>query len=98
MEELYPASDPTALDLLKQMLMFNPKHRCTAEEALEHKFFQGVRQKELERVAEKPLEVPDFLNSTEMDLNLLKRKTYEEVRWYRDHDPKVHNAATASSS
>lgn len=85
LEELYPASDPIALDLLKQMLKFNPKNRCTAEEALEHKFFQGVRQKELERVSEKALEVPDFLNAAEIDLNELKRKTFEEVVWYRDH-------------
>lgn len=85
LEELYPASDPIALDLLRQMLKFNPKSRCTAEEALEHRFFQGVRQKELEKVATEALVIPDFLNETAIDLELLKRRTYEEVLWYRDH-------------
>ena len=94
LQELYPASDPIALDLLQQMLKFNPKHRCTAEEALEHKFFQGVRRMELERVAAEALEVPEFLNSTDIDLNSLKQKSFEEVIWFRDHqdqiDPKAN--------
>jgi mitogen-activated protein kinase 1/3 len=95
LEELYPASDPVALDLLKQMLLFNPKTRCTAEEALEHDFFKGVRRKELERVAEKELLVPDFLDSLDIDLESLKRETYEEVLWYRDNqDPATSKAAS----
>eukprot|EP00980_Cylindrotheca_fusiformis_P018411 scaffold6052_cov118-Cylindrotheca_fusiformis.AAC.24 len=90
LEELYPASDPVALDLLKQMLLFDPKARCTAEEALEHDFFKGVRRKELESVAGKELIAPDFLDSLDIDLESLKQSTYEEVLWYRDNgeDPK----------
>ncbi|CAJ1953041.1 unnamed protein product [Cylindrotheca closterium] len=102
LKELYPASDPIALDLLQQMLKFNPKNRCTAEEALEHKFFQGVRRMELERVAEEALEVPDFLNSADIDLTSLKRKTFEEVIWYRDHqdgiDPKAKSENKGSAA
>lgn len=47
-ESLYPAADPAAINLLKQMLMFNPAKRCTAEEALEHEFLKPIRRKEME--------------------------------------------------
>lgn len=46
LESIYPAADRAAIDLLKMMLQFNPKKRCTTDEALEHKFLSGVRQKE----------------------------------------------------
>ena len=45
---MFPAADPAAIDLLKQMLQFNPSKRCTAEEALEHDFLKSVRKKEIE--------------------------------------------------
>jgi mitogen-activated protein kinase 1/3 len=86
LETIYPAADPAAIDLLKTMLMFNPKQRCTAEEALEHDFFKGVRRKDLERVsATGPLEGPDFLENDDIDLQVLKQRTYDEVVWFRDH-------------
>jgi mitogen-activated protein kinase 1/3 len=84
--KLFPAADPAALDLLHKMLQFNPKRRCTSEEALEHDFFKGVRRKDMECSAPGPLEGPDFLETTSIDLKILKQRVYEEVIWYRDHD------------
>ena len=92
LESLYPAADPAALDLLKQMLKFNPRRRCTAEEALEHDFFKNVRRKEMEAEAEDALKGPEFLDAVEIDLQTLKRRTYEEVLWYRNQ-----GTATASA-
>jgi mitogen-activated protein kinase 1/3 len=86
LEKLFPEADPAAIDLLRKMLQFNPLRRLTAGEALEHEFFRGVRKKDLERIADCPLEGPDFLESDTIDLKLLKQRTYEEVLWYRDHD------------
>ena len=85
LENLYPAADPAALDLLRQMLKFNPKHRCTASEALAHDFFKGIRRPEMETSIESPLTSPEFLHNKDIDINLLKRKTYEEVVWFRDN-------------
>ena len=78
LQSMYPAADPLALDLLQQMLHFNPKKRCTAEQALEHPFFKGIRRKDLERNAPGPLEGPDFLEARQIDIDLVKQKTLEE--------------------
>ncbi|KAL3915072.1 MAG: hypothetical protein SGARI_008269 [Bacillariaceae sp.] len=85
LENLYPAADPAALDLLRQMLKFNPKHRCTASEALAHDFFTGIRRPEMEISIAKPLHSPEFLHAKEIEINVLKRKTYDEVVWFRDN-------------
>jgi len=84
LESIYPEADPAAIDLLNRMLRFNPKSRCTAEEALDHEFFKGVRRKELETVADAPLVGPAFLDSLEIDLETLKQKIFEEVRWFQN--------------
>jgi len=81
---MFPAADPNALDLLKSMLQFNPKKRCTAEEALEHAFLRGVRQKEMEKGADEALIEPKFLEDANVDLKIIKRKAYEEAMWYLD--------------
>ncbi|KAL7577650.1 hypothetical protein ACA910_015164 [Epithemia clementina (nom. ined.)] len=83
-EQIYPAAHPLALDLLKRMLQFNPKRRCSAAEALEHDFFKGVRHAELERDARAKLTGPDFLEKSSVDLRRVKQETYDEVLWYRD--------------
>jgi mitogen-activated protein kinase 1/3 len=86
LESIFPAADPAAIDLLRQMLLFNPKRRCTAAQALDHAFFKTVRRHELEQTAAPgPLIGPDFLETNSVDLKVLKQKTYEEVLWYRDH-------------
>jgi mitogen-activated protein kinase 1/3 len=83
-QKLFPVADPAALDLLRLMLQFNPAKRCTAEEALNHDFFKAIRRQEFEKVAEGPLQGPDFLETQRVDLRVLKQKTYEEVLWFRD--------------
>ena len=99
LENLYPAADPAALDLLHQMLKFNPKQRCTATEALAHDFFKGIRRPEMEISIEKSLESPQFLHMQDIEIDVLKRNTYEEVLWFRDNldraeSPQVETAET----
>ena len=33
----------------------------------------------------KPLTCPDFLEKNDIDLEMLKRRTYEEVLWYKEN-------------
>lgn len=93
---IYPKSDPEALDLLGKMLRFNPKHRVTVDEALEHNFLKSVRRKELEREADRPLELPSFLESDKINLRTLKEKIFEEVLWYgnKKHPPPPDSSAS----
>lgn len=86
LQELFPAADPAAIDLLQKMLKFNPKDRCTADEALDHGFFTAIRRQDLEKSIERPLVSPDFLHQ-EIDIDILKRMAYNEVLWFRDHRP-----------
>ncbi|KAL9190827.1 hypothetical protein ACHAXT_000533 [Thalassiosira profunda] len=83
LESLYPAADPAAINLLTQMLMFNPAKRCTAEEALDHDFLKPVRRKEMEVCASEPLDSPDFLEQSKIDVATLKAETFKEVLWYK---------------
>ena len=38
--------NPDALDLLNRMLQFDPKNRITAEEAIQHKYFEEIHDPE----------------------------------------------------
>ena len=88
LETVYPAADPSAIDLLKSMLQFHPEQRCTAGEALEHDFLKSVRRKDLEKQGS-PLEAPDFLNSPAVDIATVKRYTYDEATWYRKQNEAI---------
>lgn len=41
MQTLFPQANPLALDVLGKMLSFNPNKRYTAEECLNHPYFEG---------------------------------------------------------
>ena len=36
----FPTMDDQALDLIKRMLVFNPKHRISVEDSLSHPYFK----------------------------------------------------------
>ena len=44
MEKMFKNAPPGALDLIKRLLCFNPKERLTADEALAHPFFNGIKE------------------------------------------------------
>ena len=52
LKKKFPYIGRDALDLLTKMLAFNPKHRVSAKEALEHPFFKDVRNKSEETIAD----------------------------------------------
>ncbi|OMJ85030.1 hypothetical protein SteCoe_13752 [Stentor coeruleus] len=50
---LYPKANPIALDLLNNMLVFNPDNRFNVEECLAHPYFEGLHNVDEEPVAKK---------------------------------------------
>jgi serine/threonine protein kinase len=44
-KQLFPTSNPLALDLLKKILHFNPEKRYSAEQALKHPYFKSIFDK-----------------------------------------------------
>lgn len=84
LEKIFPAASPKAIDLLKQMLQFNPDRRITAHDALEHEFFQGIRQAHLEMEATSEIRGPAFIESDNVDLDQLKQAIFDETRWYAE--------------
>jgi len=65
----FPGSSDDGLDLLSQMLQFNPEKRITVNNAIEHSFFTEVRSNSKEIEAEFSLEL-----SFEKDENLSMEK------------------------
>jgi len=47
--DIFPGAHPDAINLLEQLLTFNPYYRITTKEALRHKYFRDVRRKETEK-------------------------------------------------
>jgi mitogen-activated protein kinase 15 len=48
---MFPGAPQDALDLLRKMLKFNPNHRITLEECLQHPFITAYSKKETSRAS-----------------------------------------------
>jgi mitogen-activated protein kinase 1/3 len=53
LDKMFPAASPQAIDLLTKLLVFDPKKRLTAEQALEHPYMQELHDPEDEPVCQK---------------------------------------------
>jgi serine/threonine protein kinase len=50
--QLFPKSNPVALDLLSKLLVFNPNKRYTVEQCISHPYFEGLHNPEEEPICE----------------------------------------------
>ena len=48
LKDLYTKAGPSTLDLLENMLKFNPQKRYSAEQCLAHPYFKGLHDKSKE--------------------------------------------------
>jgi mitogen-activated protein kinase 1/3 len=83
LHKIYPAADPAAIDLLKQMLQFNPLKRCTSEEAIAHDFFKDIRQEETELISQKPLISPAFIEANNVNVDEIKKEALKEILLFK---------------
>jgi len=79
LEKLLPGASTEAIDLLKKLLIFDPRKRITPEEALTHPYLNEVT--DLERVnasVNKPI-LFEFEANEDMTMKQIRRKLKDEV-------------------
>ncbi|KAF9571886.1 MAPK protein hog1, partial [Lunasporangiospora selenospora] len=86
----FPNSDPLALDLLERMLVFDPKKRITAGDALYHKYLEPYHDPEDEPVAD---EVFDWsFNDADLPVDTWKVMMYSEILDFHNVDQQEASA------
>ena len=76
---IFPDANPLGLDLLKQLLVFDPAQRITVEQALNHPYLEGLHVPEDEPTTE-PVSIFDFEYEREvLTIRDLKDLVYEEI-------------------
>nr|CCC52125.1 putative tyrosine protein kinase [Trypanosoma vivax Y486] len=82
----YPTASSSALDLLKRMLVFDPKKRITVDEALRHPFLAELYDERDENVDVKRFDFDEDVHTTVLEV---KRAVYDESVSYHKKNPKT---------
>ncbi|KAL8269625.1 hypothetical protein Esti_006445 [Eimeria stiedai] len=78
LEDCFPDAPPAALDLLKQLLQFNPFKRISAEKALEHPYVRQFHNPDDEPVCGHIITIP-IDDNTKYSVEDYREKVYNEV-------------------
>ena len=82
LDAMFANSNPMAVDLLRRMLVFDPRKRITVDEALEHPYLDQFRMQDDEPTTE-CVSYFDFAFEREvLDMQQLKDMIYEEILLY----------------
>jgi serine/threonine protein kinase len=80
--ELFPAAPPPLLDLLGQMLAWDPSHRITVEAALEHPYLADLHDTETEPECQRVFDIHFAAEQAQTPKETLRRLVYDEVCIY----------------
>jgi serine/threonine protein kinase len=70
---LYPDATPHAVDLLENLLVFNPSKRISIADALAHPYFKSLHNEHKEPVADAPLDT-NFVQGMDLSLDEIRCK------------------------
>ena len=77
---MFPGANPKALDLLEKMLQFDPRKRCTVEQALAHPWLEQLHDPAAELSAPAPFKFE--FEEQELDEARLRKMVLEEMHYY----------------
>lgn len=86
LERLLEALPPEGLDLVKKLLVFEPKERLTAQQALRHPFLSSVAREEPTRNTPIPKLDLSFDLHAEVSEMQLRRYIWSEMTYYQRRD------------
>ena len=75
---LFNNCDPEAVDLLRKLLVYNPKKRITVEKALKHSYFKEFHCEEDEITCKKIIEIP-INDNQKLSLKVYRDAIYEII-------------------
>ena len=78
--EMYPKSGKDAIDLVEKVLRFNPNDRLDINEIVKHKYFDEVRDRDLEDLAEKGPIVLPFEEEEDLTVEKLRGYFVKEIK------------------
>jgi len=79
-KELYPKSGKDAIDLVEKVLRFNPNDRLDISEIVKHKYFDEVRDRDLEDINEKGPIVLPFEEEEDLTVEKLRGYFVKEIK------------------
>jgi len=82
LETYFPSANPKALDLLKKLMVFDPKKRITVDEALQHPYLSALHFPEDEPIRDQVNKLEFEFEKYVLSLEQLKDLIYEEILLY----------------
>jgi serine/threonine protein kinase len=82
LSSIFPNAPPALLDLLSQMLVFDPSRRITVEDALQHPYLSSLHDPEDEPGSPQVFNFDFDQEDTQVDRDTLRRLIWEEMLMY----------------
>ena len=76
-QEIFRDSNPSAVDLLERMLVFDPRERCTVKEALKHPYFKALHDANEEPESKEKFQIS--LEKKYRDVEIPKEALQDEI-------------------